>query len=390
MHTFTYHSPTKIIFGQDTAPNLIPELHNAKISRVLVLTGGKSVYASGLHGAVADLLNQAGIRHETVSGVLPNPRLSKVREGVAAAKAIQAQAILPIGGGSVFDSAKAVAVGAASEYDIWDFMTRKHTIAAALPVYGILTLSGTSSEVNNTAVISNEATQEKFALAHELLIPRAAVVDPALQYSVPLNQVCYSGVDALSHVLEAYFESLDTSEVILEHCEAYAKTIIRCLRGLPGARENYDVRSELAFCSIYAHSGWASVGRARRGDFTSHRIGHALGGIFDVPHGVTLGILMPNWMRYVYDRGLCRDTFTRFATHIMGIKEAPDNDFALAGAQAFKDFVRSLGMPVSMREVGVKETDIPALAENASRSLPFGCVIPMDPEHIAGVLRQAL
>lgn len=390
MHNFTYYSPTKIVFGEGTVPKLIPELNNAGVSRVLLLTGGQSVYTSGLHGTVAGLLDQAGIKHETVTGVQPNPRLSKVREAVQAAKAMQAQAILPVGGGSVFDSSKAVAAGAASEHDIWDLMTRKQRITTALPIYGILTLSGTSSEVNNTGVITNEETHEKFAFANDLVIPRVAVVDPTFQYSVPVNQVCYSGVDALSHVLEAYFESLDTTEVILEHCEAYAKAIIRCLRALPGAQKDYAVRSELAFCSVYAHSGWASVGRAKRGDFASHRIGHALGGIFDVPHGVTLGIIMPNWMQYVYGKGLCRDTFARFATHIMGIKEAPGNDFALAGVKALKDLVRSLGMPVSMREVGVKEADIPTLAENASRSLPFGCVIPMDLENITGVLKQAL
>lgn len=390
MYNFTYYSPTKIIFGEGVTPKLVPELQAAGVARALILTGGKSVYASGLHETVTKLLDQAGIKHETVSGVQPNPRLSKVREAVQAAKGMQAQAILPVGGGSVFDSAKAVAVGAASEHDIWDLMTRKQKMTTALPVYGILTLSGTSSEVNNTGVITNEETHEKFAFANDLLFPRAAIVDPAMQYSVPVSQVCYSGVDALSHVLEAYFESLDTSEVILEHCEAYAKAIIRCLRALPGAQNNYAVRSELAFCSVYAHSGWASVGRAKRGDFASHRIGHALGGIFDVPHGVTLGIIMPNWMQYVYEQGLCRDVFARFATHIMGVKEAPGGDFALAGVKALKDFVQSLGMPVSMREVGVKETDIPALAENASRSLPFGCVIPMNLEHITGVLKQAL
>jgi alcohol dehydrogenase YqhD (iron-dependent ADH family) len=390
MHNFSYYSPTRIIFGQGTVPKLIPELSNTAIVRVLLLTGGKSVYTSGLHGTVAGLLDQAGIKHETVSGVQPNPRLSKVREAVAAAKEIQAQAILPIGGGSVFDSSKAVAASVASGHDIWDIATRKQPLTAALPIYGILTLSGTSSEVNNTGVITNDETHEKFPFANDLVIPRAAVVDPTLQYSVPVNQVCYSGLDALSHVLEAYFESLDTSEVILEHCEAYAKAIIRCLRALPGAKEDYAVRSELAFCSVYAHSGWASVGRAKRGDFSSHRIGHALGGVFDVPHGVTLGIVMPNWMQYVYDKGLCRDVFARFATHIMGVKEAPGNDFALAGVRAFKDFVRSLDMPVSMREVGVKEADIPTLAENASRTLPFGSVISMDLENITGVLKQSL
>ncbi len=392
MHNFTFYSPTKIIFGQGTVPELIPELGNVGISRVLILTGGNSVRSSGLYDTVLGLLDQAGIKHENVSGVQPNPRLSKVREAIAAARAMQAQAILPVGGGSVFDAAKAVAVGAVSPYDIWDHMpmTRKQPITAALPVYGILTLSGTSSELNNTSVLTNEETHEKFGFANDLVIPRVSVVDPTLQYSVPLNQVCYSGFDALSHVLEAYFESLDTSEVILEHCEAYAKAIIRCLRALPGAQTDYAVRSELVFCCIYAHSGWAAVGRTRRGDFASHRLGHALSGLFDVPHGMTLGIIMPNWMQYVYDQGLGRDVFARFATRIMGITEAPDRDFALAGIQALKDFVRSLGMPVSLGEVGVTEADIPRLAENAARSLPFGAVIPMDPEHIAGVLKQSL
>ncbi|GHU03859.1 NADH-dependent alcohol dehydrogenase [Betaproteobacteria bacterium] len=392
MYNFTYYSPTKIIFGQGTVPQLIPELNKAAISRVLLLTGGKSVYTSGLHSTVVNLLDQANIKHETVSGVQPNPRLSKVREAVAVAKAMQAQAILPVGGGSVFDAAKSVAVGTVSPLDIWEHMpaTRKQPITAALPVYGILTLSGTSSELNNTSVITNDETHEKFAFANDLVIPRVAVVDPTLQYSVPLSQVCYSGFDALSHVLEAYFESLDTSEVIIEHCEAYAKAIIRCLRALPGAREDYATRSELAFCCVYAHSGWAAVGRNRRGDFASHRLGQALGGVFDIPHGVTLGIVMPNWMQYVYDRNLCHETFARFATHIMGVKEAPGNDFALAGVRALKDFVRSLGMPVSMREVGVKEVDIPMLAENAARTLPFGGVIAMDLENITGVLKQSL
>lgn len=390
MHKFTYYSPTKVIFGEGTAPKLIPELQGAGISRALLLTGGNSVYASGLYDLIAGQMKDAGITTQTVSGVQPNPRLSKVREAVNAAKAMQAQAIVPIGGGSVFDSAKAIAVGAASEPDIWDLMNRKAPMTAALPIFGILTLSGTSSEINSTGVITNEDTHEKFAFANDLVFPRVAVVDPVLQYSVPLNQVRHSGLDALSHVLEAYFEGLDTTEVIIEHCEAYAKGIIRCLRALPAAQTEYAVRSELAFCSIYAHSGWASIGRAKRGDFSSHRIGHALGGIFDLPHGVTLGILMPNWMKYIYDQGLAHDVLARFATHIMGVTSAPNGDFALAGIDAFKAFVRSLDMPTSLSEAGIKAEDIPALAENASRSLPFGCVVPMNLETITAVLNEAL
>ncbi len=391
MHNFSYYSPTKVIFGQDTVPSLIPELQRDKISRVLLLTGGKSVYASGLYDTVTKLLSGADIVFETVSGVQPNPRLSKVREAIAASKKLGAQAILPIGGGSVFDSAKAVAAGALSDHDVWDIITRKAPLAAdVLPIYGILTLSGTSSEVNNTGVITNEESHEKFPIANDRLIPKVSVVDPSLQYTVPLSQMHHCGMDALSHVLEAYFEGLDTTMVIVEHCEAYARGVVRCMRAMPQAQKDYNVRAELAFCSVYAHSGWASVGRAKRGDFASHRIGHALGGMFDIAHGVTLGVIMPAWMQYVYNQGLAKDVFARFATNILGITEAPGGDMALAGVHGLKDFVRSMDMPTSMRELGIKEADIPALAENASRTLPFGCVIPMDLHHITEVLKLAL
>jgi alcohol dehydrogenase YqhD (iron-dependent ADH family) len=389
MHTFRYYSPTKVIFGEGVVPEIIPELQKGGIRRVLLLTGGKSVHASGLYDQVVGLLRAADIAFEAVTGVQPNPRLSKVREAVAVARSAKAEAVLPLGGGSVFDASKSVAIGAASNIDIWEIITKKLPVTAALPVYGILTLSGTSSEINNTSVITNEETQEKFPIANDLVCPRVSIVDPVLQYSVPLQQVRYSGLDALTHVLEAYFESLDTTAVILEHCESYARGIIRCLKALPGALKDYGVRSELAFCSVYAHSGWASVGRPRRGDFASHRIGHALSALYDLPHGMTLGIIMPNWMQLAYDRGLARETFARFATNIMGVTQAPGNDFALAVVRAFKDFVRSLDMPTSMGEAGVKAGDIAALAENAAKTLPFGAVIPMDLEQITAVFKQS-
>ncbi|MDR2825546.1 MAG: iron-containing alcohol dehydrogenase [Deltaproteobacteria bacterium] len=391
MYNFTFYSPTRIIFGKDSVPKIIPELKTAKISSVLLLTGGKSIYASGLYATVTGLLQSAGISFETVSGVQTNPRLSKVREAIRVVKAKKLQAILPVGGGSVFDSAKAIAAGSVSEHDIWDIYTGKYPVEGALPIYGILTLSGTSSESNNTGVLNNEETRDKFPIANDLLIPKVAIVDPLLQYSVPLAQVRSSGLDALTHILEAYFEGVDsTSEVIVEHCETYARRIIRSLNALPAGLHDYDVRAQLAFCSVYAHSGWASVGRNRRGDFSSHRIGHSLGGLFDVPHGVTLGIIMPNWMQHAYDKGLAHPAFARFATNILGITEAPGKDFALAGVKAFKDFVRSLEMPTTLTEVGVKEADIPALTEHALKTLPFGCVMPMDAPTISAIFKRAL
>jgi len=390
MYNFSYYSPTKVIFGQGTVPKLIPELQQDGVTRVLLLTGGNSVFASGLYDTVTGLLKQGNIDFETVRGVQPNPRLSKVREAVGVAKSMRAEAILPLGGGSVFDSAKVIAMGVPSNDDVWDIMTRKAPMGAALPIYGILTLSGTSSEINNTGVINNEETHDKFPVANDMLIPKVSVVDPSLQFTVPLHQIRHCGMDALSHVLEAYFEGLDTTRVIIEHCEAYARGIIRCINAMPAAQQDYTVRAELAFCSIYAHSGWASIGRAKRGDFASHRIGHALGALFDVPHGVTLGLIMPAWMQYIYNQGMQRDVFARFASQIFGIADKPGKDLALAGVEALKHFVRSMDMPTSMREVGISEADIPALAENASRTLPFGGVLPMDLQRITDVLKLAL
>ena len=391
MHALSFHMPTKILFGKGTVLQLVPELQRNGIDRVLLLTGGKSIYTSGLYETLTALLAEAGIAFETVSKVQPNPRVAKVRKAIAVCKSARIQAIIPVGGGSVFDSAKAIALGAPSNSDIWDIATKKADYpTVALPIYGILTLSGTSSEVNSTAVITNEAESQKRSIHSDLLCPKVAIIDPTLQYSVPLPQIRHCGVDALSHILEPYLSGLETSEIIAEHCESYARAIIRCLCAMPEAQMHYDTRAELAFCSTFAHSGWASLGRAGRGDFASHRIGHALSGLFDTPHGVTLGIIMPAWMQYIYNQGHNKDALARFATQILGITQAPDNDFALAGVHGFKEFIRSQSMPVSMREIGITERDIPALIENACQSLPFGAVIPMNEQHICEVLKLAL
>lgn len=390
MHNFTYYSPTKILFGRGAVPGLMPELRRDGITRLLVLTGGNSVYASGLYDAVAELLRAAGIAFETVRGVQPNPRLSKVREAIAVCKKLDAQAILPIGGGSVFDSSKAIALGATSGHDVWDIMTRKAPFGDIPPIYGILTLSGTSSEINEMGVITNEETRDKFPVANARLFPKVSVVDPELQYTVPLRQIRHCGMDTLSHVLEAYLSGLDTAELVIEHCEAYAKSVIRCMNAMPEKQLDYDTRAELAFCGTYAFSGWCALGREARGDFSSHRIGHALSALFDIPHGVTLGIIMPAWMRYVYNRGLGKEAFARAAKNIFGVRGAAGGDFANAAIVALKDFVASMGMPVTMRELSITEKDIPALAANAVRTLPFGSVMPMDENHVTEILKLAL
>ncbi|MCC8193155.1 MAG: iron-containing alcohol dehydrogenase [Deltaproteobacteria bacterium] len=389
MHNFTYHSPTKVIFGQGTVPKIVPELQKAGISRVLLLTGGKSVFASGLYDTIVTLFREAGISFETVSGVQPNPRLSKVREAVEAAGKSRAQAVVPVGGGSVFDSSKAIAAAVGSGHDVWDIITRKHAITGALPIFGILTLSGTSSEINDTAVINNTDTNDKMPVAHPLLYPAVSIVDPSLQYTVPLQQVRYGGFDTIVHVLESYLAGNDTAGVITEHSEAYVRAVMRCLNALPEKLNDYATRSELTFCATYAFSGWCGLGRASRGDFATHRIGHALSALYDMPHAVTLSVIIPNWMEYVLGKGLNRDVFARFAVTVLGVPETAA-DPAAAGIDALRAFIHSLDMPSRLRDVDITAKDIPALAENAARTLPFGSVIPMDLATITAVLERSL
>lgn len=389
MHNFTYHSPTKVIFGQNTVLQIAPELKRAGISRVLLLTGGKSVYASGLYDTLTSLLREADVTFETVSGVQPNPRLTKAREAAEAARKMQAQAIVPVGGGSVFDTSKTVAASAATGQDVWDIITGKQKISAALSIFGILTLSGTSSEINSMAVISNEESADKMPVSHPLLYPKVSIVDPSLQYTVPLQQVRYGGFDTFVHVLESYLSSNDTSLVVTEHSETYLRAVMRCLNALPGKLNDYETRSELTFCATYAFSGWCALGRAGRGDFATHRIGHALGALYDLPHAVTLSALLPGWMESVLEKGLNRDIFARFGSNVLNVP-GDAADPAKAAIEALRAFIHSLEMPSRLRDVNVTEKDIAAIAENAARTLPFGSVIPMDLENITAVLKKSL
>ncbi|MDL2306816.1 iron-containing alcohol dehydrogenase [Desulfovibrio sp. OttesenSCG-928-C06] len=392
MRDFSFHSPTKLIFGQGKADVLADELKASGIGRVLLLTGSRSVFSSGLYDKITGQLTAAGIHWETVSGVQPNPKLGKVREAILAGQKMQAEAIVPVGGGSVFDAAKAVAVGIPAEKDIWVIISRKLPVDKAVPIYGVLTLSGTSSEINSGFVITNEETHEKLYLATPHTSPKVAIVDPALQFSVPRKQVLSAGFDALTHILEAYFGGFDTSPVIVEGCESMARSIIRCLRALAADEDklqDYAVRSELAFCSVYAHSGWASVGKGVRGDFSSHPIAHAVGSLYDVPHGISLGVVMPAWMRFVYEQGLCQEIFTRLATHVFELTDADSNDLGYAGAYALSELIKEMGLPASLGDLKIERDDIPRIAELASRTLPFGCAMEMDLERITKVLEHA-
>ena len=211
MHNFFWHNPTALFFGKDTVKELEAPLKADGVKGVLLVYGGKGTFKSGAYEQVTDMLKRAGIAFSDVNDVKPNPLISKVREGVARVKAGGIDAIMPIGGGSAFDTAKAIAAGAKYSGDVWDFYAGKAKMKEAMPIYGVLTASASSSEVNNISVISNPETQDKISISGPCLYPKASVIDPSFQFTLPQKQTVYGGVDIIAHLLERVLDGDDGS-----------------------------------------------------------------------------------------------------------------------------------------------------------------------------------
>ena len=385
MQNFTFYAPTKIIFGRDTIPQIGEALAADGISRAVLVAGGGSIFKNGVHEAVTESLKKHGIHSAEIGGVRSNPRLSKLRDVITLLKGEKAEAVLAVGGGSVFDTAKAAAMGALYDGDVWDFFCGKAAVKEALPVYGVLTASGTSSEMNNTAVVTREEDESKWAIASPVLVPKVSVIDPSVQATLPESQTVSGGIDAITHVLEAYVISCPGLDFVQDYCESLIRAMMRRIPQLVKNPGDYEARAELAWCCTLAHNGLSNVGRPARGDFASHRIEHSLSAIFDVPHGTGLAIIMPAWMEYVYRDA--EPVFERLAANIFGVRDGEGR--ALRGIRALREYFRSLGSPVTLREVGVAKNDLPGIADNAAKLAPLGAVRKIEREDILQILETA-
>ena len=294
MKNFTWWNPTIVLFGRGTVLQLADQLEAAGVESVLLLYGGKAIFKNGVYTQVADALTKKGIAFPELGGVRPNPRIDKVREAVARIKASPVDAIVPVGGGSVFDSAKAVAAGACYDGDPWDFFEGRE-VERALPIFGVLTASATSSEVNGIAVVSNPEKEAKTSMNSPLLYPRVSAIDPSFQFSLPETQTVYGGIDIMAHVLERVLDGDEGVELVDEQGYALLRSMTRLIPDLLEEPEDYDARAEYAWAGSLAHNGALSCGRAARGDFSSHKLGHSLSLLFDVPHGASLSVMMPAW-----------------------------------------------------------------------------------------------
>ena len=354
MQNFTYYAPTRVVFGKGVEEQAGALVKAAGGRKVLIHYGGGSAKRSGLLDRVTASLDAAGLAHVELGGVLPNPRLSKVREGIALCRAAGVDFLLAVGGGSVIDSAKAIGYGLCYDGDVWDFYARRATAKACAPVGCVLTIAAAGSEMSNSSVITNEEGGLKRGYNDDLCRPRFALMNPELTYTLPPYQTACGAADIMMHTMERYFTTEPDTELTDALAEGLMRTVRDCaltLRDKPG---DYAARANLMWASSLSHNGLTGCGTV--GDWASHQMEHELGGMFDCAHGAGLTAIWPSWARYVL--GVCPARFARFAVRVMDVAPAADDAAtAEAGIAAMEDFYRAIGMPTSIKELGIDLTD---------------------------------
>ena len=357
MRNFEYYTPTRVIFGKDTHFQVGALLKEQQCQKVLIHYGSKSAVKSGLISEITASLEEAGVSYVTLGGVVPNPRLSKVYEGISLCQKENVDFILAVGGGSVIDSAKAIGYGVANpDTDVWDFFKRTASPKACLPIGVVLTIAASGSEMSGSCVITNEDGWLKRSSARSALChPKFAVLNPRLTYSLPQYQTESGCVDILMHTMERYFVNIETMEITDSISEALMQTVIYNARILMKEPGNYNARAEIMWAGSLSHNGLTGCGTAG-GDWACHQMEHELGGMFDVAHGAGLAAIWGSWARYVYLEN--PERFAQFATNVFHIPCGIDFEkTALAGIEAMEDFFRSIKMPTNLRELGLELTD---------------------------------
>lgn len=352
MQAFEFYSPTKIIFGPKTEEQVGQQVAAHGGSRVMVVYGGQSAVKSGLLERVLHALDAAGLVHESIGGVKPNPRLSLAVEGVEKAKAFGADFILAVGGGSVIDTAKAIADGAANpEYDLWeDLWLGKVPIPGSLPVGVVLTIPAAGSESSDSAVLTNDDTHVKRSFGSPFHRPRFAIMNPELTFTLPRYQITCGIVDIMMHTMDRYFNPFTTNELTDEIAEGLLRNTVR--NGLRAAEHpaDYQAMSELMWAGSLSHNGLTGLGGIK--DFAPHQLGHELSAMFDVAHGASLSTVWDSWARYCVNTNPSR--FARFAEKVWGLDPNGKDTMALAleGIEATRQFFRSLDMPTCFSQLG--------------------------------------
>nr|MDK2850212.1 alcohol dehydrogenase [Candidatus Cloacimonadota bacterium] len=379
MESFTFHNPTKILFGKGQIANLGKQMQLDGVHRCILVAGGGSIRKNGAYDAVIDSLQKASIQHSEAWGVVANPRLDKVYEIINLAREYKADAILAVGGGSVIDTSKSVAAGFYLN-DIWDAFLQREKISKALPIYTVLTISATGSEMNGTAVITNTKTKQKFGMFSELIYPKLSIIDPTLQETLPFRQTANGAMDAIAHILEFYFAD-DKALSTIAINEALILTIMQMTDILKSNPKDYVARANLAWCATLALNGISGAG-LKGGDWGCHAIEHALSALHpEIAHGEGLAVIFPAWIEYHCEKDPSR--FVRWSKKIFG------EDNPTLGMRRFRDRLQNWEMPTSLRDLGIKHDELEEILNMIMISDTVGAIYKLKKEELRSLLMLA-
>lgn len=388
MENGSFTNTTRVYFGRGVIEKLPSLLTQSVKKKALLVYGSRYLKESGLYGQILSAFQKAGVPFAELSGILPNPRLSSVYEGIKICKEQGIDFILAAGGGSVIDTAKAIATGALYEGDVWDVYSDKTNPKAMLPVATILTIPGAGSESSPASVITKEEGFIKAAYSADFMRPEWSLLDPEWTYTLNPYLTAAGATDGFAHCLERYFTNTTGVYLTDRLIESVMETIIRYAPLAVREPQDYNARAQVMWACKIAHDDSTSTGRAS--DWASHMIEHELSAIYDVAHGAGLAVIFPAWMKYVYKHDIRR--FAQYANRVFGVQYDMDEEgMALEGIMQTKSFFKRIDMPVSLRELGTGSGRIAEMAHKccAPPHTTVGGFVKLGEEDVLAIYKLA-
>ena len=392
MRDFIYYAPTEVVFGKESEEQVAGLVKKYGGHKVLVHYGGRSAKKSGLLDKICALLEQGGVDYILLGGVVPNPRLSLVQEGIALCRKEKVDFLLAVGGGSVIDSCKAIACGVPFDGNVWDVYMGKAEPASYLPVACVLTIPAAGSEMSDSSVITNEDGDVKVGYSNAMSRPKFAIMNPVRTFTLPPYQTAAGVTDMMMHTMERYFSPEDDMDLTDAIAEALLRSMKENVFKVLADPEDYRARPQIMWGGSIAHNDLTGCGMS--GDWATHQLEHELSGMFDVTHGAGLAAIWPSWARYVYKDNVSR--FVRFAVNVMDVP----NDFTdpegtvLRGIEAMERFYHAIGMPINIHELigrDITDDEIREMVRKCSRggTLLQGGFKVLHPEDMEAIYRMA-
>lgn len=386
MKDFEFQNCTKIIFGKDSEEKAGTEVKKYS-SKILLHYGGGSIKKYGLYDRVISCLKKEDIGIVELGGVLPNPRLKLVKKGIELCRQEKIDFILAVGGGSVIDSAKAIAIGVPYKGDVWDFFEEKTKIKKSIAIAVILTIPAAGSEVSGASVITNEDGLYKKGVEANIMRPKFSILNPELTFTLDNNQTAIGVADILAHIMERYFTQEKNVDLTDRLCEATFKTLIKNISVVLKENDNYAARAEVMWAGSVAHNDLLDTGRV--GDWASHMIEHELSAIYDIAHGEGLAIIFPAWMKYVYKNNIER--FAQFGQRIWGVDFHPYDleGMALESIKRFEDFLKRIGLKTRLSEISISDDRFKEMAKKCTENGPVGSFVKLGKEDVLNIYNLA-